>query len=112
MRTFFALQSREAVRRAISTLIRLTPRESGWAVSNWIVTVGLPFEGTVGSKDSVSFSAQQSSIAGLGTYRDLRQQIYVTNNVPYVGRLNAGSSTKTPAGFVQAAVVSAVRAAR
>ena len=47
--------------------------------------------------------------------RQKRQTVYISNNVAYIGRLNAGSSAQAPAGFVEEAVstgVSAIQGAR
>ncbi len=40
-----------------------------------------------------------------GKYRGGR--LFLSNNVPYISRLNDGSSGQAPAGFVQAAIARA-----
>ena len=81
-----------------------TPIDTGWARSNWIPTVISPAEGTVGSRESVTYGAQNAGIASLAGYMSSMGPIYITNRVPYLPRLNNGSSSQAPARFVEAAV--------
>lgn len=95
-----------------ANLIEDTPRDTGWARSNWVPTIGMPpaEEALVGSPEQVNTSVQQSGIAKVATgYRLIQGAIFISNNVPYIGRLNDGSSKQAPSGFVQAAILRAVR---
>lgn len=83
-----------------------TPVDTGWARSNWIPSVGAAFGGTVGSPTAVSGSGGEGRIAG---YKLSQGSVFISNNVPYIGRLNSGYSKQAPAGFVQRAVEKAVR---
>ena len=85
-----------------------TPVDTGWARSNWIPSLGTPVTSPHGSKLSVSGSAQQAGTAKLLTYTRAKGTIFISNSVPYIGRLNAGSSTKSPSGFVQKAIIRAI----
>lgn len=86
-----------------------TPVDTGWARANWIPSVGSPTTAPVGSPDAVSSAAatQQAAIAEVAAYRG-DQDLWVTNNVDYISRLNDGSSKKAPAGFVDSAIKRAV----
>jgi hypothetical protein len=42
---------------------------------------------------------------GILTNKKPGQSIYVQNNASYIKRLNEGSSTQAPAGFVEAAIL-------
>lgn len=77
----------------VHDLIGATPVLTGLAQSNWQVTLDAPAEGIVaiGSRPTVPLPSRQ-------------QTIYITNNVPYIEFLNEGSSSKAPAGFVEAAI--------
>lgn len=86
-----------------------TPVDTGWARANWIPSSGQPFPLTVGSREAVSAGRQQLGLAQVLTSYTLTQgPAHVTNNVPYIGKLNAGSSRQAPAGFVQAGIAKAV----
>lgn len=87
-----------------------TPVDTGWASSNWIPHVGTPVLRPAGSPTNVSDAAQQAGIASVLGYRS-SGPVFVSNNVPYILRLNEGSSRQAPAGFVQAAIAKAVRVA-
>lgn len=92
-----------------------TPVDTGWARANWVPRIGAPFTGTTGTREAaeagnVSSADQQAGVAELvaQTYRLEKGRVYVSNNVPYILRLNEGSSQQAPAGFVQAAIRKAV----
>ncbi len=92
-------------------LVEITPRDTGWAAANWIPNITTPALETAGTAEqakdgNVSFAPQQIGIADvLTSYRLSRGPIFVTNNVPYIRKLNDGSSMKAPAGFVQQAII-------
>ena len=87
-----------------------TPRDTGWAAANWVPNIGSPTTGTTGSQQRVSNSAQTEGVAAVATgYKLIKGPVHITNNVPYIVRLNEGSSQQAPAGFVQAAIATAVR---
>jgi len=116
LRRAFNAHAGRQVRQLVTTLVRVlaglpgqggTPRDTQWASSNWIVQVGSPFEGPVGSKADVSRDRQEAGIASMDLYHLSLGNVWVTNSVPYVPRLNDGSSRQAPAGFVQAAILRA-----
>lgn len=91
-----------------------TPVDTGWARANWVPRIGEPFKGTAGTREqaeagNVSGVEQAAGIVSLVGYKPARGKVYVSNNVPYITRLNEGSSRQAPAGFVQDAVAKAVR---
>lgn len=82
-----------------------TPVATGWARSNWLPSVGVPFSSPLGSKSSVDSSFASSAAAALlATYRLSQGPVFIANNVPYIGALNNGSSRQAPSGFVERAV--------
>ena len=86
-------------------LIGETPVRFGWARANWVPSIGDPFAGPAGSPDDVDQSAQVQGIAEVAaTYRLSDGPIWITNFVPYSGRLNEGYSRQAPAGFVDDAI--------
>ena len=85
-----------------------TPVDTGWARANWHTSVAVPAMATVGSRQNVPRG--DLGRAALLTYHSPAQgNVYISNVVPYITRLNEGSSKKAPAGFVQLAIAAAVR---
>jgi hypothetical protein len=91
-----------------------TPIDTGFARSNWLLTMGGFLTAPVGSKAAVAFGARGQSEAAI--LRDFRagetQVVYSTNAVPYIQALNHGSSRQAPAGaFVQTGIRQGIRVA-
>ena len=90
-----------------------TPVDTGWARANWVPRIGQRFEGTAGTREQaergiVTFGPQGSGEASMLSYKIADGQVFISNNVPYILRLNEGSSRQAPAGFVQQAIRKAV----
>lgn len=88
-----------------------TPVDTGHARANWQATIGAETTAELEEVDPSGQGAIAKARAVLET-RQPEQTIHITNNVKYVPRLNEGSSSQAPAGFVQAAVNTAVNAFR
>lgn len=84
-----------------------TPIDTGWASANWWLRIGSAPTGNDGpaGDPSTRQGGQASGIAAMASY-SIRggQSIWLTNGVPYISRLNAGSSKQSPAGFVDDAI--------
>lgn len=105
---------------ADQALVSGTPVDTGRARSNWIVQLNSaagddidPYvPGAHGSTEAQNTQAAldqgEAVISGYVSGRDL--SIHITNNVPYIGELNAGSSAQAPANFVEQALSEAVAA--
>lgn len=112
----------KAVRRVAlaidQAVVTATPVDTGRARSNWLVSVGAQIEDTIapyapGTKGStaaqnVSQALEQAKGAVSG-YRG-GSAIYISNNLPYIQRLNDGWSAQAPVNYVEAAVDAAVAA--
>lgn len=86
-----------------------TPVDTGWARANWIPRIGQPYSGTAGTRSQaeegrINTGPQNAGVASLVAYRLERGKVFVSNGVPYIVKLNEGSSRQAPRGFVQAAV--------
>jgi hypothetical protein len=91
-------------------VVKATPIDTGWARANWIPSVGDPVDATTGSKDGVTTSRQEAGVAEvLTTYTLRRGNLFITNNVPYITKLNEGTSTQAPSGFVQQSIARAIK---
>lgn len=89
-----------------------TPVDTGWARANWVVDVTTPFRVQAEQIGSISGRAAESeaSKAKLAISYNLSMgPTFASNNVPYVLKLNDGSSKQAPQGFVQNAIIKAVR---
>jgi hypothetical protein len=90
-----------------------TPVDTGRARSNWQVELDAPAEGTVepfaaGSDGSTGADNAQAAVSAaretIAQHKN-GQAIHITNNLPYIGKLNDGSSAQAPAGFVQESIM-------
>ncbi len=106
-------QSVKQVTRDVTLhLFARTPLDTGWARSNWIPKIGSPFEDAPGSRVEIgpAVAAQKKGLAQVAVKYKLRNgSVYISNNVPYIQPLNDGHSKQAPAGFVQDAILLAVR---
>jgi len=96
-----------------ANLIETTPVDLGWARANWVPSIGQPYDVVVGQpNDSSDVGAARRKQAegrnALRGYKLTRGPIFVSNNVPYIQKLNEGSSAQAPAGFVQMAIQTAI----
>lgn len=99
-------------------VVTATPVDTGRARSNWLVSLEEPSENEIepyveGEKGS---TGNENISAALAQGRDVVDKygpgdtIFITNNLPYIQQLNAGSSSQAPAGFVEQAVDAAAAA--
>lgn len=97
----------------IGDLTFKTPVDTSKALSNWIVTLNRPtkrridahFPGKQGSSQ-VQSSQQTFDLAkAILENKKPGQIIFITNNQPYIRRLNEGYSAQAPAGFVERSVL-------
>jgi len=90
-----------------------TPVDTGRARSNWLVSVDNPEERTVETygESSASKAISQGS-SEINSFGESNKAIYITNNLPYIQRLNDGYSAQAPAGFVEKSLQAGIEAAR
>lgn len=110
------LNANAAVRKAAlaidASLVLATPVDTGRARSNWQTTLNAPAEGQLpayapGEKGSTGSQNTQAALQqGVDTISKQRpgDEIHITNNLPYIGRLNDGWSAQAPANFVGQAI--------
>ena len=95
-------------------VVSATPVDTGRAKTNWITELNQPSSRTTDIADPTGGSAisqARATIARAGA----GSVIHITNNLPYIQRLNDGYSAQASAGFVEQAIqvgVDAVRRAR
>lgn len=86
----------------LTSLVLMTPVDTGRARGNWIVTIGAS---TARYTDSSLDPSGSSAIsAGFQTITSAKANpftiIYLQNNLPYIEELERGSSTQAPNGMV------------
>lgn len=102
LRAAILVEARSALALELDAELRKrTPVDTGHARANWIPSVGVPADGEGGS---AAHAAGVAAVLAAGPNEDM----FVTNNVPYIDRLIAGSSTQAPAGWDLEAVDTAV----
>ena len=82
-----------------------TPVVTGWAINNWVSSVGSP-ESVVPNAADKSGSAAMQGVA----FQSLTapgKVFYLTNNVEYINRLEYGYSDQAPKGFARIGAVTA-----
>lgn len=86
-------------------LVNTTPVDTGRAKSNWLPSLNSP--------DTRKVEPNQKPDIGptLSAY-GIDDTIFISNNLPYIQKLNEGSSQQAPAGFVEAAIARAKRIIR
>jgi hypothetical protein len=97
----------------VNDLAYHTPVDTSKALSNWIVTVGTStedkigphFPGKHGSTFSQSAAETVEAAKAVIATKQPGQSIFITNNLPYIRRLNEGYSQQVPAGFVERALL-------
>lgn len=97
----------------VADLAYKTPVDTSQALSNWLVTLGAPsldsikpyFPGEGGSTQRAS--AQETINRARIVLKEKKpgQSIFITNNLPYIKRLNEGHSGQAPAGFVERSIL-------
>ena len=94
-----------------------TPVDTGRARSNWIVAINSAPEaviepytpgegGSTGARNAQAAIDQGSQV--IAGYQS-GDEIHITNNLPYIQRLNDGYSDQAPANFVETAVALAAQ---
>lgn len=94
-------------------LVNITPVDTSQALSNWQARDGFPaafpiqayVKGFHGSTQSQSAEQAIEEAAAIIALAKPGQPIYLSNVLAYIKRLDEGSSTQHPGGFVHASVI-------
>lgn len=97
----------------VGDLAYRTPVDTSQALSGWQVTLEEPATGRIGPHypgvqgSSYRASAAQTINNAKAVLKNKKpgQAVYITNNEPYIRRLNDGYSGQAPAGFVERSVL-------
>jgi len=97
----------------VGDLVYHTPVDTTKALSNWTVTLDAPasdylpaFYPGKGGETQVASAQEALALAkAVLAKKQPGQTIFISNNAPYIVRLNDGYSGQQPAGFVERAVL-------
>lgn len=101
-------------KRVLSNLTFMTPKDTTFAVHNWIPSLGTPHSGTAGTRaaaelGTIDAGTQARGLAQVELARDLtKTPVYIVNNVEYIVDLNDGTSRQAPRNFVDRAIEEAI----
>jgi hypothetical protein len=112
LRTFTAIETLGLAMDVQANLQEDTPRDTGWARANWVMSTGAPVEdpgvaaisNPTPGQVSQAAARQRASVGDVAGYTLSEGAIFTTNNVPYIGRLNEGHSKQAGAAFIQRSV--------
>jgi len=98
-------KSRELAMAIHEELDMTTPIDTEHAVSNWIFSLK-PRTDVVGSRAQVDYDAGHRSLGVVQGWDPFKGELYLINNVPYIGILNSDStpSMQAPPEFVEDAI--------
>lgn len=93
-----------------AALVDTTPVKTGRARANWLPSLNTPDKTVIPPvQEGQRINRGKDVQSLLGNFK-LSDTILITNNLPYIRRLNEGSSVQAPAGFVDAALAKGKRA--
>lgn len=113
--------NRKVALAVLQAVVVATPVDTGRARSNWNTSLIVPDKSTRdayspgaggstgGPNAAAAIASGRSTIASA---RSERTPIWISNNLPYIGRLNEGSSAQAPANFIEQAVAAGRAAVR
>ena len=86
-----------------------TPKDTGAAQASWFINLNAPAKGFF-TPENIPQSASSASTAAKAKINaaKARDDIHITNNTPYINKLNEGSSAQAPAGFIENAVAAGI----
>ena len=84
-------------------LVKATPVDTGRAKGNWFVSTGSPSRSESDSRKASTAVSEGSSVIA-SAIRISYPTITVSNNLPYIEKLNNGHSDQAPAKFVELAI--------
>lgn len=110
----------------LQNLALATPILTGQAKANWQASIGRPdglFIGLHGPTSdlldlahrppqAVDWAAYQEQAQAVVYSYTVGQVLYIYSNLPYIQKLNDGSSRQAPAGFVETAIIAASAAVK
>ncbi len=96
---------RGAAITTFNSIIKQSPVDTGRFRGNWQATINTPASGTIGvvGVKTSDVDHPEQKLSG----SELKDSLYLTNNLPYAEPLENGHSQQRPAGWVRTTVLSA-----
>lgn len=102
-----------AAKFILADLLAVTPVDTSQAISNWQIGLDRPiintippyFPGKGGQTAQASREAAWRAALSILATKKPGQAVYLGNALPYIRKLNDGSSSQAPAGFVERAIL-------
>lgn len=101
----------------LTVVVRVTPKDTGRARFNWNVNFNRPNHSY--EYDSFTgYGRQGDWLAKMATSRlaifaaTQKDSIYISNGLPYIGKLNRGYSSQAPRDYVRTATIIGARTVR
>lgn len=91
-------------------IVLKTPVDTGRARSNWLVGLGVARRETIQSQDQSGAHAIQEGARTIAQSKPY-QNIWISNNLPYIGELEVGHSRQAPTGMVRQSISEALSVA-
>lgn len=110
---------RKVVITVASSVTLATPVDTGRARANWRTNIGGPLTsqpasfpaGTKGSSGpAAAGQAITEAVQKMGGYKNSGEDVYISNNLPYIEALNNGHSKQAPVGFIETAIAAGLNA--
>lgn len=80
-----------------SSVIKMTPVKTGRAKGNWQCTIGSP-------ADTQNWQSDSEGAMIANVPNEAGHKVYLTNNLPYIQKLEYGHSTQAPSGMVRVSI--------
>lgn len=100
-------------------VVLATPVDTGRARANWIPSIGSPSNDVLPEPPSKGAALRSSLEAAERVAQQYTRgnstagpTVHITNNLPYIGALNDGSSKQSPKNFVATAILLAITVIR
>lgn len=89
----------------LTGVVLATPVDTGRARGNWQASLSAPIKAEIKRIDKSGQSAINAGNSEIGKARDVEYPvIFITNNLPYISALNAGTSDQAPEKFVETVI--------
>jgi len=98
---------RKSTIELFGSVIKMTPVDTGRAKGNWQCSIGSPITSETDRLDSAALGSANGSVAFsevTKTVKGTGHVVWLSNNVPYIQRLEYGSSKQAPSGMVRLSV--------
>jgi hypothetical protein len=85
----------------LTAVIMKTPVDTGLARGNWQVTEDIPATSPIQHTDKSGYETLSSGKAKINLSKPIKKVLWISNNVPYIVRLEDGWSKQAPLGMLE-----------